>query len=362
MAPSSYFSASYAEAREKFRGGAATVGARLTTHPHPARGPHGEELATEIARLGPAEAPRVLVTLSATHGVEGFCGSALQTGWFESGLAREMPPQTALVAIHAINPYGFAWLRRVTEENVDLNRNFVDFSKPLPQNPAYDALHDFACPREWTEESRAAADAVLAAYAERHGAAAFQLAVSGGQYSHPDGIFYGGIRAAWSRHTLTGILTRELASARQVAIVDLHTGLGPYGHGEAITTYRPGSAGFERAREWYGDRVTSTAAGSSSSADVVGDCLVGIEEAFPGITQTGITLEFGTVPLREVFDAIRADNWLHRHGTLDSPAGHAIKEQIRAAFYCDRADWKSMLFEQGSLVLRQALKGLTGEL
>lgn len=362
MAPSSYFSASYAEAREKFRGGAATVGARLATCRHGEHGPRGEELATEIARLGPVDAPRVLVTISAVHGVEGFCGSAIQTGWFESGLAREMPPHTALVAIHAINPHGFAWLRRVTETNIDLNRNFVDFSQPLPRNPAYDALHGFACPREWTEESRVTADAAFAAYAGQHGAAALQKAISGGQYSHPDGIFYGGTHATWSRHALTGILARELASARQVAIVDFHTGLGPYGNGEAIVSHRPGSPGFERARQWYGDRVTSTALGSSSSADVAGDCLVGIEEAFPGLTQTGITLEFGTVPLREIFDAIRADNWLHLHGTLDSPAGHAIKEQIRAAFYCDRADWKSMVFEQGAEVLRKALTGLAAGL
>ena len=50
--------------------------------------------------------------------------------------------------IHGINPYGFAWLRRVTNENIDLNRNWIDFNQPLPQNPTYDELHASICPSE----------------------------------------------------------------------------------------------------------------------------------------------------------------------------------------------------------------------
>ena len=37
-----------------------------------------------------------------------------------------------VVLLHAINPWGFSWARRVTEDNVDLNRNFRDFSRPAP--------------------------------------------------------------------------------------------------------------------------------------------------------------------------------------------------------------------------------------
>src|ERR1700688_3064982 len=74
------------------------------------RGPAGEELATDVAWLGPADAARVLVTISGTHGAEGFAGAGIQTGSFRSGVARELPPDTALPAVHAINPYGFAWI------------------------------------------------------------------------------------------------------------------------------------------------------------------------------------------------------------------------------------------------------------
>ena len=92
--------------------------------------PFGGQDDAEVALLGPADAASVLVTISATHGVEGFCGSGVQVATFAQ--RQNVPAGMALVAVHAINPYGFAWLRRVTEDNVDLNRNFIDHSSKLP--------------------------------------------------------------------------------------------------------------------------------------------------------------------------------------------------------------------------------------
>jgi hypothetical protein len=56
--------------------------------------------------------------------------------------------------------------------------------------------------------------------------------------------------------------------------------------------------------------------------------------------------------------ALRADNWLHAHGRPDSRQGRAIKEQIRAAFFPDRDDWKEMVWERALETQRQALEGL----
>ena len=93
MATRDYFSANYREARAKFRDAAVRAGAVLTTFVNPkVKGPGGEELATDVARLGPQTADRVLITVSATHGAEGFCGSGAQIGSFEAGLGGELPP------------------------------------------------------------------------------------------------------------------------------------------------------------------------------------------------------------------------------------------------------------------------------
>jgi hypothetical protein len=57
--------------------------------------------------------------------------------------------------------------------------------------------------------------------------------------------------------------------------------------------------------------------------------------------------------------ALCADNWLHHHGDLGSPQGRAIKQQIRAAFYPDTAEWKELVWERAVETLRCALKGLS---
>jgi hypothetical protein len=361
MPPRDYFSADYFAARGRFRDAAARAGARLERYVNPAPGPDGEELTTDVAWLGPKDAGRVLVTISATHGGEGFCGSGLQVGWFESGLAAELPVDTALLAIHALNPYGFAWIRRVSEDNVDLNRNFVDFAKPLPENPGYDELAEWICPAEWSDAALAASAAVFEAYAKRHGTAALQRAVSGGQYRHPHGVFYGGSAPTWSRRTLERIVADFLQTARHVATIDYHTGLGPWGHGEMIVTFTEG-APLERARRWYGaERISIPALGSSASADVAGDSMRGFAEALPTTSFTGMALEYGTLPFQDVLNAIRADAWLHRYGDPRGSRGREMKRAIRDTFYGDRDDWKATVYEQGVAAQRRALAGLAEE-
>jgi len=361
MSVSQHFSATYAEARQKFRDAATKAGAVLRSYLNPTKGPSGEDLTTDVARLGPADASRVLVTMSATHGGEGFCGSGIQIASLAAGIAGELPPGTALLAIHAINPYGFAWIRRVTEENCDLNRNFVDHGKPLPRNDWYDELVDAICPLEWTDASLTAAQKTLDAFAMKHGMAALQKALSGGQYTDPDGIFYGGLAPTWARQTLLRIVADHMKGARAVALIDYHTGLGPYGHGEQISLHAGGSAALKRAEAWYGT-ITNPALGTSTSAELHGDNLNGLEPVLAGraIAFTGMALEYGTLALREVLDAVRADNWLHQHGVVDSAAGRALKAQMRDAFYGDRDDWKAMILEQGIGAQRAALRGLRG--
>jgi hypothetical protein len=360
MAISDYFSDNYTAARAVFIDAARAEGASLTRYENPGRGPGGEDLSCDTAWLGPPNAERVLVSLSATHGVEGFCGSGVQVGWFRSGLAAELPAGTAYLAIHAINPHGFAWLRRVTEENVDLNRNFADFSRPLPRNVRYEELAEVICPPTWDEATIAQSATELAAYAEHHGPKALQSAISGGQYSHPDGIFYGGRAATWAHVTLKEIFARELAAARRVAVVDYHTGLGPRGHGERICVHPPEGGGLARAEEWYGGDVTSPALGNSASVVLEGVNVIGMEEALPVDCElTAVALEYGTIPTEQVRLALRADNWLHTYGEPDTARGRQIKEQIRAAFFQDAADWKEAVWERALETQRLALAGLT---
>jgi hypothetical protein len=353
------FSATYAEARTRFRDAAAAVGARLEAAAHPERGRQGEELATDVAWIGPPNAERVLVTISGTHGAEGFCGSGAQLDWINRGEAARLPAGVAVLLIHAINPYGFSWLRRVTHENVDLNRNWVDFGAPLPENRGYDVIADAAVPDDWTPEGQSRSASTLGGYISAHGPAAFQQAISGGQYRHAGGLFYGGAAPSWSRRTQSAIFAEYLGQASRVGIIDYHTGLGPWGYGERIVTDALGSPGFERARAWYGAAVTSPSGGTSTSAPITGDGLEAAPRLIPHAEVTGMAIEVGTLSMADVLLALRADAWLHAHGDPLSSAAEPIKAQVRAAFYGDDDDWKGMVAGQSLLAIRQAIAGLT---
>ena len=358
MAAAGYFPADFAGARRRFAAAAQAAGARIFNYDHPAPGPQGEALSTEVAWRGPLDAESVLVTISGTHGAEGFCGSGVQTGWFESGLAAEQPEDIAYMAVHAINPYGFAWLRRVTEDNVDLNRNFVDFAAPLPENPGYEELAEALCPPTWDDATIAATRTVLADYLETHGTAGLQAAITNGQYRHPDGIFFGGTAPTWSHRTLKDIFERHLVRARRVAVIDYHTGLGPRGHGERICPALPGTPEIARVGEWYGDDFTCPALGASSATEICGFNVIGMAEALPEAELTAVALEYGTLPSEEVKLALRADNWLHQHGEPGSAKGRAIKTQLREAFYQDTDDWKQQVWDRAVETQRLALAGL----
>jgi len=352
------FPLSYSSARARFLAAAKGANAAIESISHPGRGPDDGALATDLAWIGARDASAVLLLVSATHGVEGHCGSGAQSAWLERNEAALLPKGVAVLMVHAINPYGFAWSRRVNEDNVDLNRNWIDFAAALPRNPGYDTLADLIVPTHRDRAHQEAYKAAAVAYIASHGEAGLMKAISGGQYHHPAGIFYGGIAPVWSRKTLTAIFHDRLGKAAHVAIIDFHTGLGPSGYGEPIISAPRGSAIANRALARHGLTAIPIGGPESASADLSGDWLGAAPALLPNAEVTGIALEFGTVPVNEVVDALRADAWLHGHGDPLSPEGQAIKAQMLAAFYTNSDHWRGMVEGQSLIAARQAIAGL----
>jgi hypothetical protein len=361
-----YFSANYAEARRKFLDAAGAAGAAIETHVNPnAKGAAGEELALDVARFGDRDAESLLIVCSGTHGNEGFCGSFCQTGFIGEGVVDARPRGVAVLLAHAVNPYGFSHIRRVTEDNVDLNRNFHDFSKPPPENARYAEIHNLLVPGDWHGPGRAQADAALKSWREANGGMpAYQATVAGGQYAFSDGLFFGGRRPTWSNETFRAIVKAHGAPAKRVGVIDIHSGLGPAGYGEPISVVAPGAPEFERSRAWWGGEVTSVTDGTSKSPPVTGLLIGSIAESLPGAETTSIGLEFGTVPLAEVLEAIRGDNWLYARGvksavSMDSKLARDIKAKIRDALTLDADDWKEKIYARAADFTLKAYRGLT---
>jgi hypothetical protein len=353
-----WFHKDYAEHRRRFLAASHAAGLEVTSRIHRLPGPQGEELALDMARLGAPDASKVLIVSSATHGIEGFCGSAVQLALLQNIRDLPLPADVAIVLLHALNPFGFAWLHRTDDDNVDLNRNFMDFTQPLPRNPRYAEIHDAMVPKDWDGPDRERAEAFLTGYIAQHGPRALQEALSGGQYEYSDGLFYGGRAPCWSNIAWRDAVLRHASRADLLAVIDIHSGLGAPGACELISGARRNTAEIAAAQAWFGDGLvfpgdTSTA---PAATGFMGNTL---QSLLPAAVAALVVAEFGTVAFEAVFGALRADNWIRRHETPGSRRWVENQSRMREAFVLEQPAWQSAIVERGLSLVRHALRALT---
>jgi len=358
MTNATFFARSYADARAKLYQTARDTGGRVL-HPRVmdgVRAADGDELATDAIWYGPPAARSLVVITSGTHGVEGFAGSGAQQALAHAAGSLLAGNDTAIVLVHAINPHGFSNLRRVNEHNVDLNRNFIDFDKPLPSSPSYEAWHRLLAPGDWRGAARAATESRLTELVAEQGALAVQAAAAGGQYAFPNGLFYGGTGPAWSNRTWRGILADLCRTASRIVHVDIHTGLGPYGYGELVYTGGFDHPAHARAIKGLSSVGLRTMGELGSNCHQVGGTMNQAVLDLEGRCEVvSVTLEYGTVTFDRLLHALGADNWLHAHDGPELAEAGAIAQTMLDAFYPDDLAWRDSVISRfaevaGSLV------------
>jgi hypothetical protein len=362
MAIEEYFSPTYVEARSKFLQSAEVDGAEIATYVNPGPDPEAMVLATDVAVVGPRSAKQCLLLISGTHGVEGFGGSGCQVGFFRDQVFNSPGADTCAVLVHALNPYGFGYLRRVNEDNVDVNRNCQDFSRALPPNTEYETLHSMLIPDDWDGEGRRRADAELQQYVQKKGLSKLKDAVSAGQYTKPSGLFFGGDKLTWSVLTFQRILKEHVPrTVRRMVAIDLHTGLGPFGYGEPIFVGND-LRQFARAQSAFGPEVKSLEADNSASSVLTGTLANAVESAISikDMEMIFLGMEFGTVPVTEVLTALRGDHWLHSANNIASPLKEQITRALRDAFYVDTPHWKAAIYGRAVDFVTRAVRYLAG--
>lgn len=351
------YAVDYSGARAKFRAAAEAAGASLTSYRHPAAsGPKGEQLFIDAARLGDARAPRQLVIVSGTHGLEGLSGSAAQVAWLQSGQA--LPGGVSVLFIHALNPFGFAHGTRTTENNVDLNRNFVDHTRPYPENPGYARLYAHLLPDDWTPVALSAYAEAVAAFREEHGADALLDTLVRGQYTHPWGTNYGGRAREWSNVALEVIVAEHLSAAEQVGFIDWHTGIGDFG--EAFFLCFNGEAGpmqAEAARWWGADCIIGQRPHGLARPNYQGLVFHGIERFLDRRQMVGAVIEFGTRG-QHMRRALQLDMWLKFKAEKDSERVQLLRADLHDAFVPVSAHWREETTAQAITITQQAVEGI----
>ena len=361
-----YFPASYRDSRERLLERAHHLSSRhdvlIDSRALQHRGPSDETLTLDFVLFGARRPQQVLVLSCGTHGVEGFVGAALQHWALDVLLpALQLAPQTAIVLQHGNNPYGFAWHRRVNENNVDYNRNFREQFDPQQCSADYEQLFDAINPRDLNADNEARRHQQMSAFAAEHGARRFQQVLSEGQYKYRQGLQFGGQAAQVGVSHLLALAAEYLAQAKSIIWLDFHTGLGSFGDCELISSLAPDSAIYQRAQQVWCHQVRSASAGQTLSTPLHGVMDGGLARVLARVPQFAFAFpEYGTYPTERVMGAMRVDNWLHHYGDPNDATGRQIKAAILEAFSPRSRDWRERVVATGIGYIEQALVQLTG--
>jgi hypothetical protein len=340
------FHDTYEEARATFRKMVTDVGGELTALTV-MQSEEGEPLTIDAATFGKGN--KVLVLSSGLHGVEGFAGSAIQLQMIKQGL----PEDIRVVMLHALNPYGMSKIRRVNENNVDLNRNFLEGDEAYEgSSDGYQRLNALLNP----EKPTGGLELMLLRTVIQiliHGYNTLKTAVVGGQYDFPKGLFYGGERLEKAPTLLMKHLPSLVEGAEKIVHIDFHTGLGESGTYALLVDTEAGSKAHLDLRDAYGDRIQPWDADHGVAYKIRG----GLPDAMNrllGEKVEVLTCEFGTIPALKVLQALRTENQAHHWGGDKK----AAKAGLKHAFCPAEQRWETAIMKGGDTVINQAIAQL----
>jgi hypothetical protein len=289
------------------------------------------------------------------HGVEGFFGAAVQIALLtEYFPCWQLPVDTSIVLLHALNPYGFAWLRRWDAENVDLNRNFLLAGENYAGSPtAYGQLDAFfnptSPPSRWEPFLPQAIALIL-----RYGMAALKDTLPVG-HDFPKGLFFGGHAPSSTQVMLAEHLPRWVGTAHKVTHIDLHTGLGRWGTYKLFVEEAADSPSVQRLIEKFGSEAISAFSDRSRIYRTRGSLGKWCKAMFLERTYDLMTAEFGTYDVLSVVKALRAENRAHWWGEPNTSVYRWAKQQIQEAFAPSDRRWREMVLTQAIAVVKQAI-------
>ncbi len=347
------FSATVSEADKKFQQACDQRGVDALFYANPQKGPNGETLNLGLCRIGPVDASKRLLVISGTHGIEGYAGAGIQTGWLLRRGAEGLPPDTSMILLHALNPWGMAWNRRENEDNVDIFRNLLYCDHPSETDPLYDLIDDTLDLANWPERNGGWQQRIDAA-TRKYGEESLTRAIRRGQHHRPLGMTYHGNGPTWSKTILDRIVLDFLQGARLVAVTDIHTGFGEYGQGLVMSYDPPGSEQHNRVEAWFDGDIYNP-----------GACQAGFDPLKRQLVQVvwniGIRARGVNVTVKPCFNPVvlvTAGRVIRHHQALPVLAKSGMNVRYRHFFYPENDDWKTMVWQRGREVIEKTLQGL----
>jgi hypothetical protein len=351
---SGYFSPDYFTARSRFLSAAKRLGLAHHSLPIDAPSPNSEPLTINVAIAGDPQPTSALVVSSGVHGVEGFFGSAVQHAFLDGLSSAWCPPQrAAVILIHAINPFGFAWQRRFNEDNVDLNRNFLLANQQYIGAPALCDVFRRTLLSASARGRMGFSTARLAHLALRHGIRSFWETLPVGQYEFDDWLFFGGRAPSQTARLLDQFLPSLLGSCKEIVHLDIHTGLGRWGNCDLLLC----EGGQPEKTAWwknhFGQTNVKEAVRSARSYQIRGGFGSWLRSRFPQSHYRFATAEFGTYSPMRVLRALMDE--LHWYKKLGSAApDHWSRRRLTETFVPRCQLWRASTLSTGLHLIHRA--------
>ncbi len=357
-----WFSADYVVARECFRDAAKRLGVEIDSRAIAARGPSEEQLTVDFCWVGPKNARKLILHSSGVHGVEGIPGSATQTMLLNQLHSGDLvlPSGVAIAFIHIVNPWGMAWLRRVNEDNADLNRNFLSKGEEYAGEPKHyerlnSLLNPHTAPGGFDPFLLKALWAIVTL-----GFSTAKQTVQEGQYERPKAMQYGGGKLAESSQHVLDWLEENLTEVERAISIDFHTGLGPFGVDSLLIFGDETRERLNRLSLAYGPTVMGNDPKTSVAYRIRGGIQGRFEADWPDIKWTTITQEFGTIKPIPLLKIARAENRLTQWGNKPPLSLLHSRERVKMleSFSPSSMKWRRMILNRGRALVDDAVKHL----
>ena len=308
---------------------------------------------------------KILVFTTGEHGVECYVGAAMMHKFVEDYMPKLDPRTTAILLVHAINPWGMKNHRRGNRDNIDLNRTFMlDLHFDPTFNPAYDKIDAFLNPKSTltnTLLNNLAYLFGLGLHVAKMGMRDFRYALLLGQYRNPKGLYYGGAEMPEETRTLMDLYNMALRDYDQVLHLDMHTGYGPrYQMSLVNSALDKGTSEYFEKRFNYPLVVAATADEFYAIRGDMIDYIYGLQQRdYPTKKIYATSFEFGTLgdTLYGLFQSPRVmihENRAFWHGAVNDKVHAEAKRGFKELFNPSATDWKEKAVKDA----KQAFEGI----
>ena len=306
----------------------------------------------------------LLIVTSGIHGVEAFTGAAIQMEFLTKNFKPEWLQKTGILIVHAVNPYGFHFQRRVDEDNVDLNRNMSADERLFERKSAdYQSFEPFLNPTKprsagFMSDAFLFIKSLVKLFTVGRNKIA-QISV-GGQYQNPKGIYYGGQQNQPNSELIKKLFKKVGAPYSKVYHVDLHTGYGERGVLHFFSSSKVAQiSGFENIFDGYKIDLASDKDFYETSGDFVRfsfETFADKELILP------MTFEFGTMDSQTIMGGFLSlrnmiyENQGHHWGYSSPQAERTVKKDFMNMFNPEDQQWRDQVLKNGTETLVTTLE------